>query len=74
MRELEWYVLGDGDHAEVIVDVTEVAETSKVTEQLATEWTWDSFQVQFLPGEDGEGPTEWMTLIGARRRITEAAA
>lgn len=70
MRKLECYELDDG---ELIVEVTAIEDTTEVTNQLAGSWTWDSFQLQTLPAEEGEGgPTEWMTLIGARRRAVAA--
>lgn len=75
MPELEWYVLGEDDQLELIVNVTEIRDTSRVTNKLGEQWTWDSYQLSTLPAEEeGEEPTEWMTLIGARRRVVEVAA
>jgi hypothetical protein len=67
VRGLEWYELGGG---EVIVNVTDHEDVSEVTSELGKLFTWDFVQVEALPDEDGEGATEWLTLIGARRSLT----
>jgi hypothetical protein len=70
VRGLEHYELANG---EVIVNVTAFDDIAEVTNELAQSWTWDSFQVTVLPAEEkGDGPTEWMTLIGAQRRVAAA--
>lgn len=74
MRGFEWYVLGEGDHSEVIVNVTEVLEISEARTQLGRHWTWDSTETRILPEEEGEGATEWLVLIGARRLMRLRAA
>jgi hypothetical protein len=73
VRGLEYFVL---DNDEIIVNITEVDSTEVVNTELGRDWTWNAYQVTTVPAddEDGEGPTEWMTLIGAKRRIAEVAA
>lgn len=71
MRELEQYELGNG---ELIVNVTAIEDVAEVTNELALHWTWDSYQVTALPANEREGepPSEWVTLIGAKRRVMAA--
>jgi len=74
VRGLEWYVLGEGDHQEVIVNVTEVLDTSVVKTEMAKLWAWESFQIQTNWDDEEEVTTEWLVLIGARRLIRLRAA
>jgi hypothetical protein len=69
LQDLEWCVLGEGDHLEVVVNVTEVYEISEVKDHLGKLWAWDSTETRILPGDDEEGATEWLVLIGARKLI-----
>lgn len=71
MRGLEWYDLGNG---EIIVNVTEVLDTSEVKTQLGRKWTWESTETRIQPAEEGEGPTEWLVLIGVKPLIRLQAA
>lgn len=71
VRGLEWYDLGNG---ELIVNVTEVEDTSEVRTQLGRKWTWESTETRIQPAEEGEGATEWLVLIGAKRLIRLQAA
>lgn len=74
VRGIEWYVLGEGDHLEVIVNVTEVLDISEVRTRLGRHWTWASTETRILPGEEGEGATEWLVLNQAVRLEAQAAA
>lgn len=72
MRGLEWYNLGNG---EIIVNVTEVEDTSEVISELGARWTWESTETRIQPAsEEGEGAIEWLVLIGATRKALEQAA
>jgi hypothetical protein len=74
VRGLEYFVLDSDDHVELIVNITEVDDTEVVNTELGRDWTWNAYQVTTVPAEEGEGPTEWMTLTGAKRRVQQAAA
>lgn len=74
MRGIEWYVLGEGDHSEVIVNITEILEISEVKIRLGVYWTWESTETRILPGDEGEGVTEWLALIGTTRLVAAKAA
>lgn len=71
VRGLEYYNLGNG---EIIVNVTEVDDTSEVRTQLGEQWTWESTETRIQPAEEGEGATEWLVLIGAKRLAISQAA
>lgn len=74
MQGLEVVELGNG---ELIVNVTEICESdgiSEVTDRLAEKWVWESIELQTQPAEEGEGATEWLVLIGAKRLIRLRAA
>lgn len=74
VRGLEVCELGNDDGStDLIVNVTEQDDLCRVTEDLASTWTWES-----LTGPttvvDEDGASEWLTLQGAKRRSAEAAA
>jgi hypothetical protein len=73
VQSLEWYVLGEGDHLEVIVNVTEILEISEVKSRLGIYWTWESTETRILPDE-GEGITEWLVLNKPTRKALDQVA
>lgn len=64
MSGIDWQHLGAG----VLIAEVKDGDTRGVTEQLGTDWTWDSEEYGVLTDEDGT-VTEWMTLHGARRVV-----
>ncbi len=69
VRGLEYYVQGEDDHCELIVNTTDEAWLAIVMLELKhLGWSWEFVEVQIVPPEDDEeGPTEWTRLIGARK-------
>lgn len=72
VRGIELVELGNG---ELIVNVTEYTELAEVTDQLSRDWEWEALTGPTVqPGEDGEDPTEWLTLLNAKRKVVSKAA
>lgn len=75
MRGLEYYVQGEDDHRELIVNTTAEGWVPIVILELKRlGWSWEFVEVQIVPPEDDEeGPTEWMRLTGAVKTPLEQA-
>jgi hypothetical protein len=71
VQGLEVVELGNG---ELIVNVTEHTEMSRVTDWLSRTWTWDSLQIQTEWDDETEGATEWLVLMNCKPKAEQAAA
>jgi hypothetical protein len=69
---LECVLLGNG---ELLVNVTDRLDIAEVMHELSEHWSWDSSGGPIaMPGEEEEGPTEWLVLMNARPRVVPQAA